>query len=117
MTSAPTLVKTAAETTLFDFDCSALLGSSETITAVTSVQADASDGAALTCGTPAINGAAVQYTYPYRRTVGASRIIQVLIGGGSAAGTAAREYTVRARFTTSNAGELREAVATLIVLP
>jgi hypothetical protein len=117
MTSPPTLVKTAAETVLFDFDCSALLGASETIAAVSSITADANDGAALSFGAPAINSSAVAYTTPYRRTVGSSRVIQVLIGGGSAAGSSSREYTVRARFTTTNAGELREAVATLIVLP
>lgn len=109
------LVKRTAEIMLCDLDCSALLGAAETITTVSSITADANGGTALTFGAPTVNAA--QITYPDRRLVQPGKVIQVLIGGGSIpAGQAQAEYVIRARFTTTNLGELREATVRLLII-
>lgn len=108
------LVKRSGETRLFDIDCSAILGQTESIVAVSSINGDASTAPALTFGTPAINATSI--IYPDRRQVGPGKVIQVLIGGGGVvAGSEETEYTVRARFTTNNPGELCEATVAMMV--
>jgi len=103
------LVKRSAETKLFDIDCSAILSASETITTVPQVLADEAAGPALTFGIASVNDEPITYAET-RRTVAARKVVQVLIGGG-----AEGLYTVRARFNTSNAGELLEAAVFLRV--
>jgi hypothetical protein len=103
------LVKRSAETMLSDIDCSAILGTTETITGVTGITHDANGQTALTFGSPVVNAATI--TYPDRRQVPAGKVIQVLIGGG-----AVGEYVIRARFNTNNPGELREATVKLLVI-
>jgi hypothetical protein len=106
------LVKRSAETVLFDFDCSAILGANETITNITAVEGSG-PGAALTFGTPRVNTSAI--SYGYNRQTPAGKVAQVLVGGGSVAGGASAAYVVKVRFETSNAGEVREAAARLLV--
>jgi hypothetical protein len=109
------LVKRSAESMLCDIDCSAILGTSETITGTPTITHDANGGAALTFGPATVNGSTV--TYPDRRQVPAGKVVQCLIGGGSIpAGSFSAEYVIRARFATTNPGELREATVKLLVI-
>jgi hypothetical protein len=108
------LVKRSAETVLFDFNCAPIMGAGETILAITNMAATG-PGAALTFGDAVVNTAPIGY--PFGQIVPARKVIQVLIGGGTASTmNDPRAYTVRIRFTTSNAGEVREATARLLVI-
>jgi len=108
------LVKRSGETVLCDFNCQLLLGPSESIEGAIQLSAEG-PGAALSFGDAQINSEAV--TYEFNRQVPAGKVIQVLIGGGSIpSGAAQAAYTVRARFGTTNAGEVREATARLLII-
>jgi hypothetical protein len=103
------LVKRSAESVLFDFNCSQILGAAETITSVVSVAGEGS-GAALTFGAAAVNAAPV--LIDYGRELPAGKVIRVLIGGGQSPVS----YVVRVIFQTSNPGEVREATVRLLVI-
>jgi hypothetical protein len=109
------LVKRTAEIMLSDLDCSQLLGPSEAIVGTPTLTADNNGQAELTFGVPTVNASTI--TYPDRRQVPAGKVIQVLIGGGSIpTGNDQAEYVIRARFGTTNPGELREATVRLLVI-
>ena len=73
-----TLEKRTADAALYDFDCSTLLASGETVSSITSLTGDKGD---LTFGIPIVNTVAI--TYP-DETIGAiGQVVQVRISGGT----------------------------------
>lgn len=97
------LQKFAAESILFDLDCTDNLGAAETITGTPGMSylpAGLSGGDALTFGTATVNGVAT--SYPDGKTGKVGGVIQVRISGGTPeTSTSARSYTVLATYTTS----------------
>jgi translation initiation factor 6 (eIF-6) len=91
------LEKRTYDQRIFDINCAALLDTSETISSVTSVTADAG---ALTFGTPIVNTVAV--TYSDGTTAAIGKVIQVRISAGTIpTGQPNVVCTVRAKFVTN----------------
>lgn len=110
------LEKFPGESALFDFDCTYLLATAETITGTPTLAfLPALTGPdALTFGAAAVNAAPV--TYDDGRVAAIGKVIQVRISGGtSATDQVKRQYAVAATFTTS-AGNTLTAKALLDVL-
>jgi hypothetical protein len=112
------LQKFAAESILFDLDCTDNLAAGETVigTPVMSYLPVGLSGAdALTFGTATVNGVAT--SYPDGRTGKVGGVVQVRISGGTPETvTSARSYTVLATYTSS-LGNTLVARGKLSVLP
>lgn len=105
MTSS--LLKHADESILYDIDCTRELDSGETITAITSVAADAITGStAPTISGAVVNTVAVTYSYGIAAI---GKVIQARIADGTAG-----DWTIRAKYTTS-LGNARETVVVLVI--
>lgn len=111
------LEKRTSETVWYDFDCTDLLNASETITGTPAVTADQSG---LTFGTAVVNSQAI--TYPDGRVAAIGKVARVQIGGGTipagsklADGRAGQQYTIRAKFSTTDGSNQREATVLLNV--
>lgn len=101
------LLKHAAESILYDLDCTRELADGETIASITSVAADAINGKTA----PAITGAVVNtvaVTYIYG-IAAIGKVIQARIADGAAGG-----WTIRAKYHTSLGNE-RETVVQLTI--
>ena len=102
-----TLEKYAAESILFDLDCTDNLAPEETIVGTPSMTffPALSGPDALTFGTPVINEAVIRYLDGKIGKVGG--VIQVRISGGTSSNaTAPRLYSVLATFSTSTGNTL-----------
>jgi hypothetical protein len=108
---AAILEKRTSEDVWYDIDCTDALNEDETIVSVASVEAD-EEG--LTFGAPAVNAEDIEYS---DGRVGAEgKVIQVKIAGGIIpAGKRAKQYTIRAVFSTSAGDNTREATVLLNV--
>lgn len=101
------LLKHAPESILYDLDCTRELADGETITAITSVAADAITGStAPTITGPVVNTVAVTYSYG---VAAIGKVIQARIAGGSV-----ETWTIRALYTTS-LGNSRETIVNLTI--
>lgn len=101
------LLKHADESILFDIDCTRELADGETITAITSVAADAITGAtAPTITGPVVNAAPVTYSYGIAAI---GKVVQARIADGSAGG-----WILRAKYSTSRSNT-RETVVQLTI--
>lgn len=110
-----TLEKYPSESTIFDLDCTELLGDAETVTGTPTLAflPTLTGGDALTFGAPVVNSDPVVYP---DRTAAIGKVIQVRISGGtSETGQRQRYYSVAATFSTS-AGNTLVAKALLAVL-
>lgn len=112
------LQKFAAESILFDLDCTDNLATGETVTgtpALSYLPAGLTGSDALTFATATVNGVAT--SYPDGKTGKVGGVIQVRISAGTPeTATSARSYTVLATYTTSLANTL-VARGKLSVLP
>ena len=91
------LEKRTYDVRIYDFDCSKLIDSGETITSVSTVE---SDQAGFTFGTPVINSVPISYTDGHIAAIG--KVIQVQIGGGIVpVGRTEIMCVIRVQFVTS----------------